>query len=1219
MASTRRSRGFTALRIEGGILPPEFLQTIAALEAPRQTGIEYGLSKSLAIKEELARYWSIANDSYERYAERRPRTDLDASLVCIDEWLIPFLRTILGYGDLTSANQVMLEDRIFKLTHNACDGAVPLLLVNQEFDLDKAVQEFGIDGRRQAPHVTMQEYLNAQDAALWGIVSNGSKLRILRDNTSLTKPSYIEADLDLLFNEELYPDFSALWLTAHASRLKPVDDKPSNCIIESWRAKAHENGERIRENLRDGVANALLHFGNGFLQHHANADLRKELNCGSLSPEGYFQQLLRLVYRLLFLFTVEERNLLHAPRATEGQRSIFLEGYSLSRLRDRALRRRHYDRNSDLWQGLQITFRSLADGAPGLGLPPLGGLFRSDLCPNLDNAAIANESLLQAVRSLSYFRSGSSLARINYRDMDTEELGSVYESLLEIQPVIDVDASPWTFAFFGDSDGERTKGSERKLTGSYFTPPTLVSELIKSTLEPVISESVASRPNDPRGAILELKVVDPACGSGHFLLAAARRLAFEIVRIESSVGESDETLRQRAMRDVVRNCIYGVDRNPLAVELCKTALWIETVEPGKPLSFLDSNIIQGDSLIGILDPKIIERGIPADAYKQLTGDDRFVCKRLRQLNGEPWNFSLSDQAALIEIAGARGNLDSMPEETIEDIERKRAAWKGLQADKTRAREELLADCFVGAFLSQKTSETRDVVPLTEDLDRLRSDMPKRQGVEAFVRGVKGINHFLHWHIAFAEIMKCGGFDVVIGNPPWEVSQLNEVEFFSIMSPRIAKLAGASRKQAIASLEKDDPILWKKFKGALHNYVAKSGFCRGSNRYSLSNYGKLNNYALFAETFTQLVSPRGRAGLIVPTGIATDHSTKAFFENIVTRQKLVSLFDFENREKVFPSIDSRIKFCLLTLSGEQNPIPEAEFAFFLHQTEQLKEKERRFSLSNEDFSMFNPNTRTCPIFRTRRDMEIARKMYRRAGVLWREAKPEQAESNPWGISFMQMFNMTSDSGLFRTHAELLADGWELAGNIFVRGDERYLPLYEAKLFHQYDHRFATFEGVSERDIKNGNARSMLAKEKANPKTISIPRYWIGEKHVADRLDKHKKLTNQAESSRIKQADGGLLRRNPPHRESNGIQTDALRSPSKLGTWTQGSHYPNWNWQVALRLITTATNQRTLITSMIPLVALGHKGAIIQVQTGLCLSGKQHVQPTNELSSHLPSVK
>ena len=259
---------------------------------------------------------------------------------------------------------------------------MPLLLVTRHFDLDKADRRFGHEGRRQAPHDLMQEFLNAEDASLWGIVSNGSKLRLLRDNPSLTRPAYLEADLDLIFQEDLYPDFAALWLAVHASRLQSIDDTPYNCIFETWRDKAHETGERALENLRDGVTEALRQLGNGFLQHQHNDDLRTALAGGTLSPDDYFQQLLRLVYRLIFLFSTEERNLLHAPEAAAVQRQVYAEGYSLSRLRDRAERRRHYDHHQDLWQSLQITFNALARGAPPLGLPALGGLFRSGQCPN---------------------------------------------------------------------------------------------------------------------------------------------------------------------------------------------------------------------------------------------------------------------------------------------------------------------------------------------------------------------------------------------------------------------------------------------------------------------------------------------------------------------------------------------------------------------------------------------------------------------------------------------------------------------------------------------------------------------------------------------------------------------------------------------------------------------------------------------------------------------
>ena len=1203
MANARASRGFTALKIEGGILPSEFLHAVAALEAPRQTGADYGLSKSLAIKEELARYWRIANDLYGRYSERRPRRDLTAPQVDVEEWLVPFLRSLLGYDDLAAADSVVLEERVFRLTHRACEGAVPLLLVTQEFDLDRADPRLGHDGRRQAPHGMMQEYLNAEDAALWGMVSNGSKLRILRDNPSLTRPSYIEADLDLVFAEELYPDFAALWLTAHSSRLRPVDDKPSSCIIESWRAKAQETGERVRENLRDGVTDALRQIGNGFLRHPANTELREALETGALSSERYFQQLLRLIYRLLFLFTAEERNLLHAPDATDEQRAVFVNGYALSRLRERALRRRHYDANRDLWQGLQITFGALAQGAPGLGLPPLGGLFRDGECPDLDGAAIANEHLLEAVRTLAFFRSGNSLARVNYRDMDTEELGSVYESLLELRPVIDVDASPWTFAFIGDANGERAKGSERKLTGSYYTPPPLVSELIKSTLDPVIADAVKARPEDPRAAILDLKVVDPACGSGHFLLAAARRLAAEIARIESGVDTSDESTRQHALREVVQHCIYGVDRNPLAVELCKTALWMETVEPGKPLTFLDPHILQGDSLVGILHPEIMANGVTPDAYWPLTGDDKAVCRDLKKNNRHRGQRDLFDQDAVMEVAISGLDLDAMPEETLEDVERKRATWHAALRDETRAREAMRADLFVGTYFAPKTRDSLDIVPLSEDIDRLDRNIPRRPGVENLVRDLGHTHRFHHWHLAFAEIMQDGGFDAILGNPPWERIKLQEQEFFASRSPEIAAAPNkAARDRLIQQLNRDDALpaeraLYREFQTAKREAEATTQFARTAGRYPLTGVGDLNTYAVFAETFLQLIKPQGRAGLIVPTGIATDHSTRAFFEHTVTQSRLVSLYDFENREKVFPGIDSRIKFCLLALSGKGNPVPEAEFAFFLHQAEQLKEPERRFTLSAEDFSLFNPNTRTCPIFRTRRDMEIARKMYRRAGVFWKETTGSQPEKNPWGVSFQRMFDMSNDSGLFRTRQEMEEDGWTLDGNVFTRGDERYLPLYEAKLFHQYDHRFATFDGVSDQDIRNGNARPMTVDEKSDPCVVAVPRYWVPEKEVAERLDisgdtaqlfaeqsraeQSRAEQSRAEQSRAEQSRAEQSRAEQSRAEQSRAEQSSIRRAHQTGSG------------LALRNITRATDERTGIFAMIPVLGLSNSGTMVIV--------------------------
>ena len=1067
MTRTRRSHGFTALKVEGGILPPEFLQTIAELDAPRQTSSDYGILKPLAIKEELARYWRIASNLYSTYSQRYLREDLSVQRVGVSDWLVPLLRSVFNYDDLKKAGRIALDEREFGLTHRACRSSVPLLLVTPDIDLDKADRRFGYEGRRQAPHDMMQEYLNAEDASLWGIVSNGSKLRLLRDNPSLTRPSYLEADLDLIFQEDLYPDFAALWLAMHASRLQPREDNPSNCIIETWRDKAHETGERALENLRDGVTQALRQLGNGFVQHRENDDLRDVLAEGSMTPELYFQQLLRLVYRLIFLLSTEERGLLHAPEASEEQRKVYAEGYSIARLRDRAQRRRHYDHHRDLWQSLQITFRALAHGAPALGLPALGGLFRSDQCPALDRAAIANERLLEAIRSLSFFRSGGSLARVNYRDMGTEELGSVYESLLELQPAVGVNATPWTFGFLGEGTGEKTKGSAKKLSGSYYTPPTLVNELIKSALEPVLAHTVGAHPANPKKAILDLKIIDPACGSGHFLLAAARRMAAEIVRIESDTESSDESARQHALREVVQHCIYGVDKNELAVELCKTALWIETVEPGKPLSFLDAHIRHGDSLVGILEPEIMAGGIPDEAYKALTGDDKTVCRELRKRNKQASDSvqgSLFDEESMSEVAITAADLERMPEDTLENIERKSTAWDTSRLDEVRSLEQLRADLFVGAFFATKARDTISEVPLTEDLNRLRLGLPMRPGVEAAVTKLSPKHLFFHWHLAFAEIMRRGGFDVILGNPPWDQVQLDPREFFATRDSNIAEQPNmAARNRAIQKIATSNPTLYSEFQSAVMTMNRVQKFIHSSGRFPKTSYGRLNSAPLFAELTLMLQSPHGGAGIIVPTGIATDAFNQYFFADLINRRALVSLYDFENREKVFPGIDSRIKFCLLTLSGTERPIAqESEFAFFLYQPEQLREEERRFALSMWRTSHFSNLTHE-PALSSATSAETWRSPARCTTVpayFGKKLIRWGTGGKPLGRHLFQL--MFDDEQRIPTYFRTRERNWRrkvgnFTDNVFSRGSgERYSAIdTKPSYFTNIDHRFATF--------------------------------------------------------------------------------------------------------------------------------------------------------------------
>lgn len=1138
MARNRKSSGFTAIRIEGGILPHEYLTVIAGCQAKHQAGSDYGLTKSLSLKDELARYWRIASDLYAVYAERFTSVDINQIQVGVNDWLVPFLKEVLGFGDLSVVQPITLGDRTFPITHQAFNGAVPMLLTTRDYDLDRADPRFGDEGRRRAPHGLMQELLNACDDALWGIVANGAKLRLLRDNPSLTRPAYIEVDLDLIFTEQLYPDFAALWLLVHASRLKPQDGKPANAIIERWRAEAHETGERALDHLREGVTEALKQLGNGFLEHPENEDLRARLTDGRLSVEGYFQELLRLVYRLLFLFAAEERNLLHLPTASDEQRALYAQGYSLARLRERALKRRHYDRHHDLWLGLKILFRALASGESRLALPALGGLFAPEQCPTLQAGYISNARLLEATRSLSFFYTATGLTRVNYRDMGTEELGSVYESLLDLHPVVDVNASPWVFDFVDGANGEKTKGSVRKLTGSYYTPAALVNELIKSALEPVMAKALKAKPSDPRSALLDLKIIDPACGSGHFLLAAARRLAAEIARIEAGSDTPPEAARQHALREVVQHCIYGVDCNPLAVELCRTALWIETIEPGKPLTFLDHHIQCGDSLVGILDPKIITEGIPDEAYKPLTGDDKEICKALKRRNREAEHRvrqgDLFVRKADPHYPTSVLSLDDMPEENLADVATKREHWLHLHQDPDYLREKHRADLFTAAFFAPKTHTTAEKVPVTEDLLSLADGQAPRPQVIEYTNELAAKHRFFHWHLAFPEVMRKGGFDVVLGNPPWERIKLQEQEFFASRSPEIANAPNkAARERLIKALGRDDArpaerALLRAFEEARREAEAASQFIRTSGRYPLTGVGDVNTYAVFAETFLSLINPRGRAGLIVPTGIATDHSTKAFFEFVSTQGRLVSLFDFENRERLFPAVDSRMKFCLITLGTN---IPQAEFVFFATNVEQLADGRRRFTLSANDILRINPNTRTAPVFRSQADAELTKKIYARVPVLVDESKGK--EGNPWGIGFMAMFHMSNDSHLFHTRQQLEDAGARREGegvNWVDPSGAVWVPLYEAKMIHQFDHRWATYEadGTTSRDVTEV--------EKRAPAFEPTPRYWVPEAEVKNRLAAH--------------------------------------------GWTRG-------WLMGWRDITNATNERTVIAAVVPKVGTNNK--------------------------------
>lgn len=793
---------------------------------------------------------------------------------------------------------------------------------------------------------------------------------------------------------------------------------PHTVDVVSLRDAVGTASEQLARDLRSGVEEALLTLGNGFLSHPDNGALRSALQDGSLLDRDVHDQLLRLVYRLIVLLMVEERGLLHPEGTPDAARALYSEGYSLRRLRERSAKRSAHDQDADAWEAVKVVFRGVAGGEPRLGLPALAGLFAESQCPALDASKLPNRALMLAIVKLSWLRVPSGLSRVNWRAMEPEELGGVYESLLELVPLVSVASRSYAFA-----KGDEAKGNARKTSGSYYTPESLVQVLLDSALEPVIQATIAASPDEPAEALLNLSIVDPACGPGHFLLAAARRLAAHVARLQGN-GTPSAAEHRRAVRQVVGRCIYGVDLNSLAVELCKVALWMEAVEPGLPLTFLDAHIQRGNALLGT-SPELMREGIPSAAWDPIEGDDRKAASALRKRNAK-------------EASGLRPN------------------WAEILGSGAYRRQKLAADAWCAAFVWPKPKEGDPVVEAAPTTG-LWADIRDGKGSPPAltVKTVEELaeqHQFFHWHLAFPTVFKRGGFDVVLGNPPWERVKLQEQEFFAAKSGAIASAANAAaRKRLIAALPETDAALWKAWRDASRGAEGQSHFVRNSGRYPLCGKGDINTYALFAEHNRALLRSTGRAGFVVPTGIATDDTTSDYFASLVTHNLLRVLWDFQSAPGLFGDIGhARFKFCLLTVGAGAAP---ADLLFFARSVDELRDPERHFTLSPSDFATLNPNTRTCPTFRSRRDADINLALYRRAGVFVRDGS---AAGNPWNLQVRtRLWHMAEDAEHFRSPRELEAAGWQREGNRYERAGKRMSPLVEAKMVHHYDHRYGDY--------------------------------------------------------------------------------------------------------------------------------------------------------------------
>jgi hypothetical protein len=794
---------YSAINIQGNIISGEILEKIRIEDIRHQSQADFGLDKNTTIRDEIGIAWAAARAHWTAFKLRRERlkeTDSGTSETR-QSWMIPFFRE-LGY-ELEKSTAELINGKSYAISHRAVNrDGFPVHIVGINQSLDKRAET---GGTRLSPHALIQEYLNNHEH-LFALVTNGQFVRLLRDATRLSRLSYLEFDLERIMEEELFAEFALLYRVLHITRMPETQDSGEESVIEFYHQEALDSGSRIREKLSEAVERSLKRLGNGLLHHPANETLHAEALSGQLQPNTFYLHLLRLVYRTLFLMVTEERRLIYPEKRdeeTNRKRDIYYRYYSIGRLTRMAEKQIYVDpRKTDLWRSLLVTFRLFENETYGekLGIKPLGsGLFAPNALGSLKNQEMDNGKLLDVLNLLVTFENENrQRVRVNYADLDVEEFGSVYEGLLEYDPVINtIDGKP-VFSF--------VKGEGRSSSGSHYTPEELVKPLIKHSLDYIIEERLqnptkyisSTNPFSPLGemsagqrglhakdvnalkkaqeaALLSISVADVACGSGHILLSAARRIALELARVRTGEDQPAPPAMRKATRDVIRTCIYGVDLNPLAVELCKVALWLEAHNPGEPLNFLDHRIKCGNSIVGLAHKEELKNGIADEAFKTLPGDEKEIAATYRNKNKA--ERKLADQTTLnfdgvVEepLSGILEKLEAvnqMPETTPQEIDAKQTAYNNLVSGPRWWKLKTLADMQVAQFFIPKTTANKDRLVTDAAYREYLNGQKSLQDQAAAIATAKAQQkRFFHWFLEFPEIFEKGGFDCIVGNPPF---------------------------------------------------------------------------------------------------------------------------------------------------------------------------------------------------------------------------------------------------------------------------------------------------------------------------------------------------------------------------------------------------------------------------------------------------------------------
>ena len=1044
----------------------------------------------------------------------------------------------------------------------------------------------GRHGEETAPSTQMLRYLRRIDDVTtgklrWGILTDGARWRLYYQGARSVSEQFFEVDLAALLdlpghNDGLFALDAAEcrhWLKVFALVFRREAFLPGAADARTFHQRAIAEGRFYEERVAASLSNLV--FGQVF---PALARAIAAAEPDAPLPEVREAALL-LLYRLLFILYAEDRDLLPV-------RDRRYDDYALrDRVRGDVGRRKDQgdtfaETLATYWSAIDGLCRAIDQGEISIGLPPYnGGLFDRERAPLLDRIRLGDRVMADVIDALSFEQGPAGRRYINYRDLGVRQLGSIYERLLEHELAPD-----------GDGVAVRPNIFARKGSGSYYTPDDLVGLIVEETIEPLVRtrmdafEAEAGRmpadgPEreravarlaalDPAENILGLKVCDPAMGSGHFLVSLVDYLADEVIaamaeaealadgyvsplvgriqairdRIVANAEERNWAIdldrlddRHIIRRMVLKRCVFGVDKNPMAVELAKVALWLHTFTVGAPLSFLDHHLRCGDSLFGAWARGGIDKAIDYGGPLLLHGS---VTQAERSALGMQTIEELTDA----EIAEAHRSAETFAqvEEATAPLDAVLSLVHAIDWLEVKDRDGRTAlESFFGGLLG-------DPIEIALGQAEVSAERPESAHFAELLRKARHLvdeERFLNWQAAFPGVWTNwqsaspeGGFDAVIGNPPWDRMKLQQVEWFATRRREIALAPrAADRKRMIAALEQAGDPLAQDYALASERATAAARMARSGGDYPLLSGGDLNLYSLFVERAMSLVKRDGMVGLLTPSGIASDKTAARFFKGVATEGRLKALYDFENKKVFFPDVHASFKFCIFVASP--SPMGEgANCAFYLNDISEIEDPDRCFPLTAESVALVNPNTGTAPIFRSRRDATLTTAIYGRLPVLVDRSSGEEVKA--WPVKYTRMFDMTNDSDLFRTRAELeeREGAYPTGGNRFASPADEWVPLYEGKMVQAFDHRAASI--------------------RINPANVHRPA--------------------QPELTNLEQ-----------HQDSTWLPDPQYWVLASECGWS-----PQSSWVLGFKEITAPTNVRTFIAALLPAVGFGNKVPVLK---------------------------